>query len=135
MANPDAPLGAAVRRPWGYSDLGNSVDDELVASAETVTETIPDSAGGQDDSGSARYYGRYGRSGGNKEERTYYYLGKRSTIEEPDAGYPYAGYANAGYPYAGYPYAGYANPYYGKRSADAKPGPDATIGTPRYYYA
>jgi hypothetical protein len=113
MANPDAP--------WGFSDLRNSVDSELVESGETATETVPDSAGGQDDSGSARYYGRYGRSGENKEERTYYYLGKRSTIEEPDAGYPYAGYA-------------YAR-LIGKRSADAKPGPDATIGTPRYYYA
>jgi hypothetical protein len=56
MASPDAP--------WGFSDLGNSVDDELVASAETATEAYPDGAGGQEDSVSSLYSGRdYGYSG------------------------------------------------------------------------
>jgi hypothetical protein len=97
MANPDAP--------WGFSDLRNSVDSELVASAETATEAYPDGAVNRDDFGSARYYGRYGRSVENKEEPTYYYLGKRSTnAESNDAPQP---------PHLP------LQPHYSKRSTDA----------------
>jgi hypothetical protein len=153
MANPDAP--------WGFSDLRNSVDSELVASAETATEAYPDEAGNRDDSGSARYYGRYGHSVENKEKPTYYYLGKRSSNTESHLPCPMPynskrsadavdtaakdnvsssynrylyGYANSyAYGYgSGYPYTyGYG---YRKRSADAEAETVADASMSHYYF-
>jgi hypothetical protein len=153
MANPDAP--------WGFSDLRNSVDSELVASAETATEAYPDGAGNRDDSGSARYYGRYGRSVENKEEPTYYYLGKRSSNAESHLLRPIPYYSkrsadavdtaakdNVSYSYNrnsyyyAHPYAygyGYGYPLtygygYRKRSADAEPETKADASMSHYYF-